>query len=219
MTQIKVCGLCRPEDAASAVDAGASHVGIILSEDGPRVLDERRARLVLGERGAARAVGVFVDEPAERIVSLARALDLDVLQLHGRETIADARALRSRTGAAVWKAVRVRDAGTARDTIAGWAGHADGILLDGWSARAAGGTGARFDWSALRDVRAVVPEDVLLIVAGGLNADNVGAAVDALAPDMVDVSSGVEERPGVKSPEQIRAFVAAARATWRGASR
>ena len=211
MTQIKVCGLCRPGDAAAAVSAGASHLGVILSAHGPRALDEQRAREVLEARGAAHAVGVFVDEPAERVVALSRGLGLDTLQLHGSETIADVRALRVRTGAAIWKAVRVRDAGMAREMVAVWASHADGILLDGWSDHAAGGAGASFDWGALCDVRALVPAHVTFIVAGGLRADNVAAAIDALSPDVVDVSSGVEEQPGMKSQEKMRAFIAAAK--------
>ncbi|HEU5210764.1 MAG TPA: phosphoribosylanthranilate isomerase [Longimicrobiales bacterium] len=211
MTSVKVCGLCRPEDAAAAVAAGASYVGVILSAHGPRALDEARARAVLAERGAARAVGVFVDEPLDRIVACAERLRLGALQLHGRETIADVGMLRSRTDASIWKSVRVRDARGAREAVAAWTSHVDGLLLDGWSPHAAGGTGTAFEWEALHDVRALVPEHVTLVVAGGLSAENVARAIEVLAPDVVDVSSGVETGPGEKSEEKIRAFVAAAR--------
>lgn len=211
MTQVKVCGLCRPEDAAAAVAAGASHIGVILSAQGPRALDEARARSVLSRRGSARAVGVLVDEPVDRIAALAEELHLDVLQLHGAETVEDVRALRSRTVASIWKSIRVRDAHDARESIAAWAEHADGLLLDGWSPHAAGGTGTAFEWEALRDVRAQIPAHVTLVVAGGLTADNVASAIRLLSPDIVDVSSGVETEPGIKSHERIRAFVAASR--------
>ena len=212
MTAIKVCGLCRPEDAAAAVAAGAAHIGVILSAHGPRALDESRASLVVGERGAARAVGVFVDEPVERVVALAERLRLDTLQLHGSESLEEVSELRARTDAAIWKAVRVRDAQTAGEEVAAWTSHVNGVLLDGWSAHAAGGTGASFDWQALHRVRTQVPAHVTLVVAGGLHADNVMQAITALAPDVVDTSSGVETDPGVKSHEKIRAFVLATRA-------
>jgi len=211
MTAVKVCGLCRPEDAAAAAAAGVAHVGVILSACGPRALDESRASRVLDERGAARAVGVFVDESVERVAALAEWLRLDTVQLHGNESIEQVSELRARTDAAIWKAVRVRDGQTARAELAAWTSHVDGILLDGWSAHAAGGTGASFDWHSLHDVRAQVPAHVTLVVAGGLRADNVAHAIAALAPDVVDTSSGVETEPGVKSHEKIRAFVLAAR--------
>ena len=154
---------------------------------------------------------VLVDEPVDRIAALAEELHLDVLQLHGAETVEDVRALRSRTVASIWKSIRVRDAHDARESIAAWAEHADGLLLDGWSPHAAGGTGTAFEWEALRDVRAQIPAHVTLVVAGGLTADNVASAIRLLSPDIVDVSSGVETEPGIKSHERIRAFVAASR--------
>lgn len=210
MTCVKICGLCRPADAAAAVQAGATYLGVILSVQGPRALDEGRARAVLAARGGAHAVGVVVDEPVDRTAALAAALALDVIQLHGGEGAAHVRALREATPAALWKAVRVRDAHGARAEVQRWAGLVDGVLLDGWSPAAAGGTGSVFDWAPLADVRSLLPAHAQLIVAGGLHAGNVGRAIEALAPDVVDTSSGVETLPGEKSAERMRAFVAAA---------
>jgi phosphoribosylanthranilate isomerase len=171
---------------------------------------------VLAARGAARTVGVFVDEPAERVARLVERLALDVVQLHGSERPEDVRALRDGAGVTIWKAVRVRAAAGARETIAAWASHVDGVLLDGYSSAGAGGTGTRFDWDALTDVRELVPVGVTLGIAGGLHAGNVANAIEVLGPDLVDTSSGVEVRPGVKSHERIRAFVEAARVQRKG---
>ncbi len=217
MTRVKICGLCRPADAAAAEAAGASYLGVILSAHGPRALDERRAREVLAARGSAQAVGVVVDEPVARMAQLAEALALDVIQLHGDEDEAHVRALRGAVPAALWKAVRVRDPRTALAEARRWSGLVDGLLLDGWAPAAAGGTGSAFDWNALAGVRSVLGPDVMLVMAGGLHAGNVTRAITALAPDVVDSSSGVEAAPGEKSAERVRAFVAAAHAARKEA--
>ena len=168
-------------------------------------------RGILAARGDAQAVGVFVDEAIDRISVLADALRLGVLQLHGSETIDDTWALRSSTAAKIWKAIRVRYAQEARALIEEWTPHVDGILLDGWSPNGAGGTGTRFDWQAMRDVRTHVPAHVKVIAAGGLRVDNVREAIAALSPDIVDVSSGVESAPGRKDAGLIAEFCQAVR--------
>lgn len=218
MTQVKVCGLCSAHDAASAVGSGARYLGVVLSARGPRAQEPSGAAAVLRERGRAAAVGVFVDEAPERVAELAELLALDVIQLHGDEAPTRIAALRRLTRAAVWKAIRVRDAAAARHDIVHYAEHVDGVLLDGWSPGAVGGTGTRFAWDALTDVRSVLPAGVQLIVAGGLHAGNVGEAIAALQPDVVDVSSGVEVRPGEKSETKVRAFIASAQRACKEAA-
>jgi phosphoribosylanthranilate isomerase len=111
----------------------------------------------------------------------------------------------------VWKAIRPR---TPDEFLAGvslYENAVDGLLVDGWSASALGGTGAPAPWTMLRPLRERVPAHVRLILAGGLTAGNAAEAIDAVRPDGVDVSSGVERVVGEKSAERIRAFVAAAR--------
>lgn len=219
MTAIKICGLCRPDDAAAAVLAGAGYLGVILSPHGPRAQSAEQAARVLAPRAGVETVGVFVDETASRVVELVRALRLDVVQLHGNESPALINEIRAAADAKVWKAVRVRDAVTARAEIARYAAHVDGILLDAWSDRGAGGTGTLFDWQALADVRSALPASSRLILAGGLNPENVRAAIVAIGPDVVDVSSGVEVRTGEKSEALMRAFIERAQPTGKEVTR
>ena len=209
--QVKICGICRAQDAATAAEAGAAYLGMILSARGPRALDLARAEDVARARGNARLVGVFVDEPVSDIVRAVERLALDVVQLHGDEAPDIVSVLRSRTPARIWKALRVHDRATTLRALDHYVERVDGVLLDGHAGAAYGGSGASFDWDLLRDARAILPRGVKLIVAGGLTPSNVAAAVAALAPDVVDVSSGVEAEPGVKSPELVQAFVARAK--------
>jgi phosphoribosylanthranilate isomerase len=164
-----------------------------------------------GAPGLAR-VGVFVDAAEADILATARALTLSVLQLHGSESPAQVAALRAAGPWRVWKAVRPRSADDFRAALERYARVVDGVLVDGWSAEAAGGAGAMFSWNEVARLRPLVPAGIELIVAGGLHPENVAAAIVALRPDAVDVSSGVEETRGIKSEERLRAFVAAARA-------
>jgi phosphoribosylanthranilate isomerase len=205
---VKVCGLCRPEDARVAADAGAAWIGVILAPGRSRSQTVAQAGVIF-DRAAARRVGVFVDAPAAAVAEAAGALSLDAVQLHGDESPAEVQKLRSLVACEIWKAVRVRDAAAAAADARAYAGMVDAVLLDGWSPVAHGGAGVRFDWSAV--AAADAPAGVRLIVAGGLAPDNVAEAVALLRPSMVDVSSGVESAPGVKSAEKIHAFVAAAR--------
>lgn len=213
--KVKICGLCRAEDARVASAAGASYLGVILSARGPRALALEAAERVLRERGRAQAVGVFVDEPAATIAKAAERLALDVVQLQGDEQPDTLSVLRGRTGVRIWKALRVHDRQMALRAIGRYAERVDGILLDGHAAGLYGGGGVAFDWSMLRDVRSLLPAGVMLIVAGGLTPKNVEHAAAALRPDVVDVSSGVELRQCEKSPELVQSFVARAHAIVR----
>ena len=207
MTQVKICGLCRPEDAAAAAAAGASYAGVVLAPGRLRTQTPSEAARILDAAGPLRRVGVFVDARPHEIERVATSLRLDTVQLHGAESVELVAALRAAGPWTVWKAVRVTDRAAAAEGVRRYGGVADGIVLDG----GAGGAGVAFDWTAAAGLRAEMPPDCLLVVAGGLGPHNVGAAVDALSPAVVDVSSGVETSPGVKSYELMAAFVAAAR--------
>jgi len=209
--RVKICGVCRPGDAARAVRAGADLVGVILAPGFERTCTEQEAAAILGSAGHALRVGVFVDAPGDT-AAIAERLRLDVLQLHGAETPEQAAALKLAGPWRVWKAARVREAEDFLDAVDLYAEVVDGLLLDGWSARAAGGTGAGFDWNEVAPHRVVLPASCELIVGGGLTSDNVTRVVDVLRPDVVDVSSGVESAQGWKSASKMDAFVAAARA-------
>ncbi len=215
VVQFKICGLTRPEDARAADQAGASFGGVILAPGGRRtVTTEAAAEIFAGTR--LERCGVFVDEDLRSVIDRARALDLAVVQLHGTEDPDYAASVRE-SGREVWKAIRPRDAAEFRREVERYLEHVDGILLDGWSVAGPGGTGTRFPWEAIAPERDLVRKGLRLIVAGGLGPDNVEDAIALLAPDIVDVSSGVESSHGRKDPELIRAFAAAvSRAALRG---
>jgi phosphoribosylanthranilate isomerase len=242
MVEVKICGVCRPEDARSAADAGADWVGVILAPDRRRTRTITEAAAIFAA-STARRVGVFVDPPVQRVIDAVRELSLDAVQLHGDESIDQIHRIRDGVACEIWKAIRVKDEAELTRGVGLYRGHVAAILLDGWSPEAHGGAGVRFDWNAVAEsgmagmiagsgepaqapqpaprTAAVpdVPARLRLIVAGGLTPDNVAAAVALLHPAVVDVSSGVEVAPGRKSPEKIHAFVAAARGAFVAAAR
>jgi len=215
LARVKVCGLTRPGDAAMVAAAGARYAGVVLSPGFGRSVTLGRAADILAEAGGCLRVGVFVDAPATDMARAAELLELDLLQLHGAESPTVARELGG-LAARIWKAVKPRRPGDIRRALADWEGVADGLLLDGYAAAAPGGAGARFDWEeAAREwPSGGAPER---IVAGGLRPENVALAIRVLAPDVVDVSSGVERAHGRKEPALVARFIAAARPAPGGA--
>lgn len=225
----KVCGVTNPGDAATVADAGADYMGVILSPGYGRSVDLRRARELFraGDDGSAgpRRVGVFVNEGLGRVVAAARALRLDVVQLHGRESPRAVAEVGEVGPWCVWKTVHAGSAAGARlaDQVASYAGVADGILVDAWDPTSPGGTGRAFAWDEVGDgVRRAAPE-ALFVAAGGMTPANAASAVRALAPDVLDTSSGVESAAGggnpdpvAKDPARVRAFVDAVRKAGRG---
>lgn len=205
--RVKLCGICRPADAALAAEAGADYMGVILSRGFRRSQEAEAAARIYAAAGTVRRAGVFVDAAQATIEDAIAGFGLQVVQLHGAEPPDLARALR-RPELEVWKALRPRDAAELLAAAEAYAGAADALLLDG---AGAGGSGARFDWEAVASVRDRLPRALRLVVAGGLTPANVAEAVARLRPDVVDVSSGVEAAPGEKSPQAVRAFLAAAR--------
>jgi phosphoribosylanthranilate isomerase len=214
--QVKICGVCSAADAALAAAAGASYVGVILAPGRPRTWSVAEAAQVLAAAARSQRVGVFVDAAPAEVLRAAERLRLDVVQLHGDEAPGDVASLADSGAVRVWKAVRVREPGDITAALARYGRTAHGLLLDGWSASGHGGVGAGFDWHAASAVRASFPPELALIVAGGLSATSVGAAIGLLRPDVVDVSSGVEETLCRKSAQQVRAFIEAAHAAAEG---
>lgn len=212
---IKICGLTRPSDAQFAESLGADYLGVIMA-GGPRNLDVARAREVLGpRRHGVRRVAVFGTQLPTEIASIARQLKLDVVQLHGDHSVEDIHWLKANVDAEVWPVIRVE--GTVLPDVTEVAAQEAGaVLLDAKVVGQLGGTGVALDWAKLRDdvqgLRARVP-GVQLILAGGLKSSNVQHAREMLAPDIVDVSSGVESAPGIKDAAAMEAFVKAVRAT------
>ena len=204
--RIKICGLTRLDDAERAVEAGAWALGLILWEGSPRRCPLPAAeRIAATLRRRAEICGVFVNAPLDEVAAVADGVGLTMVQLHGDEGPAYCAEVARRTGAKVMKAARVR---TGADIAGLERFHTDLHLLDAHLAGHYGGTGETFDWDLVRRRRSAVP----LVLSGGLTPGNVGAAVAATRPFAVDTASGTEARPGVKDPEKVRAFVAAAQA-------
>ncbi|MCG7599154.1 phosphoribosylanthranilate isomerase [Halomonas sp. McH1-25] len=195
-TRVKICGLTRAEDVDAAVAAGADALGFVMWPGSPRALDlERLAALSARVPAFVTRVGLFVDQdPA--FVQACEA-HLDVVQFHGDETPVEC----SQASRPWVKALRMRDGidlGAAASEYAG----ARGLLLDAYKRGVPGGTGETFDWSR---IPASLAKPVIL--AGGLDASNVGEAIRKVRPFAVDVSGGVEQAKGIKDPDKIRAFV------------
>jgi phosphoribosylanthranilate isomerase len=195
---VKICGITRVEDARHAVRHGASALGFVFWPESARCVSAASARRIIRElpEGVA-TVGVFVNQDAGEIRDIAAFAGLSIIQLHGDETPDLAAGL----ARPVWRALPVHaplDAWPATITI----------LLDASDPARRGGTGRTIDWSAAAAAAARRP----VVLAGGLTPDNVAAAIGAVRPLGVDVSSGVETAPGIKNPERVARFLAAAQA-------
>ena len=206
---VKICGLSTPDAVDAAVAAGASHVGFVFYAPSPRNVDPARVA-ALAARVPARVtrVGVFVD-PDDALLDHAVTAGMDVIQLHGREDAARTAAVKARYARPVWRAVGVATRADI-DAAAANAGAADLLLFDAKAPSGAalpGGNGVRFDWRLLGGGPAR-PWGL----SGGLDASTVGAAITGCRPPLVDVSSGVEDGPGVKSAAKIQCFIEAVRA-------
>lgn len=204
--KIKICGITRLEDAQVAIAAGATLLGFNFYPRSPRYLSSAAARAIIEQLPPAIAkVGVFVNLPPAEVDAIARAAGLTQVQLHGHEPAGDFAAL------AAWQPIRVLALRTPADLAQVPALPAAGLLIDTPTVDY-GGSGRTGDWALARQAAALRP----LFLAGGLRPENVAAAVHAVRPDGVDVSSGVETSPGVKDHARVRAFVAAALAAAAG---
>ena len=200
-TRIKFCGMTRVEDALAAVELGVDAVGVVLTRASKRCVPIERAREIRRAMPPfVAAVTLFMDDDTAFVAEAVATVAPDLVQFHGGETAADC----VRYGRPYLKAVAM-GGGDWRGVIAAH-GQAAGFVLDGHAAGESGGSGKTFDWSA---VPSAIGKPVVL--AGGLTPDNVGAAVRAVGPWAVDVSSGIESAPGTKDRDRMRRFIAAVR--------
>jgi len=214
---VKICGLSTRETLDAALVAGADMVGFVFFPPSPRHLSLETAR-ELGRqvKGRATKVALTVDADDTTLENIVETLRPDLLQLHGKETIARVRDIKATFALPVMKVIAVE---TSADlaVLPGYASVADRILFDARAPKGAtrpGGLGAVFDWHVLEKLDLQLP----FMVSGGLSADNVTEAVRVTRAGGVDVSSGVESAPGIKDPEMIRHFIRAARAAERDAA-
>ncbi len=199
MTAIKICGITRMEDAQLALKLGVQYLGFIFSKSPRRVSALQAADITRRLPGSIRKVGVFVDEDEAHIRSIAAETGLDLIQLHGEEPPE----LCSRFELPVIKVIRTSGKNVF-EKIASY--KTDLFLLEPYVPDLAGGTGKRADWKLAKRIVDSFP-DQRFILAGGLNPENVGSAIRAVAPFAVDASSGLEDGPGVKNHDKIHNFV------------
>jgi phosphoribosylanthranilate isomerase len=199
-TRVKICGITRAEDATAAVGFGADALGFVFYPSSPRYLSLEQA-IRIGDIVPAfvSKVGLFADASAEDVELVCSSFKLDYLQFHGEESVAYCEAF----DRPYLKAIRVKQGMDLIQAVTPYK-TAAALLLDTWHPEQAGGTGERFDWSTLEVLGSDLPP---LILAGGLNAGNVRQAITQVRPYAVDVSSGVEESPGLKSVNKISQFI------------
>jgi phosphoribosylanthranilate isomerase len=202
---IKICGLSTPDTVGAAVRAGASHVGFVHFAKSPRHVEaDRMQALAAAVPAHVDRVAVLVDPDDDQLARLTATGALTALQLHGKESPERAAAIRQRFGLPVWKAISVKTRADI-DAASAYVGAADLLLFDAKTPDGAalpGGMGLRFDWTLLRGLAIPAPWGL----SGGLSADNVADAIRVTATPLIDVSSGVEDAPGIKSVDKIMAF-------------
>jgi phosphoribosylanthranilate isomerase len=219
MTTVKICGLKDTETLRSILHLPIDHIGFLFAKSKRQVTPAQAGEMVSVVKGSRErgnrvplTVGVFVDPSEQQLAEVMREAPLDIVQLHGSEDAAFCGWVRDTYQVQVYRVFSVAGAGisendnpaqTLEEALAPYAGCIDGLLLD----TAGGGTGRTFEWSRIPDYLAWANRNgIPLLVAGGLNPDNVAELLEAYAPDGVDVSSGVET-DGVKDITKITAFV------------
>jgi len=203
ITRVKICGITNLEDALCAVMAGADALGFVFYKGSPRyILPAEAGNIVSALPPFVTTVGLFVNAGSETIRQTMQTAGLGVVQLHGDETSAEC----CLDPYPVIKAVRVRDAGSLAGTEQF---KVSALLLDAWSDQQYGGTGEIFDWQLAKKLTGENP----LILAGGLDPENVAEAIQVVNPYAVDVSSGVEKSPGNKDHDKVRQFIQQVRKT------
>ena len=197
-TRVKICGLTRESDLRAAAELGADAIGLVFHTPSPRVVEIEQARgLAACLPPFVTSVGLFVDASAEQVEDTVTQVGVDLLQFHGNESPASCIAHQK-----PWiKAVRMKDKVDLLQEAERYR-EARGLLLDAYRPGVPGGTGETFDWTR-------IPQELRgrIILAGGLNADNILTAVKTVRPYAVDVSGGVEAEKGIKDPEKIARFI------------
>ncbi|MBL4621739.1 MAG: phosphoribosylanthranilate isomerase [Immundisolibacteraceae bacterium] len=198
VTRVKICGITRAEDAQAAVAAGADAIGLVFYPPSPRyVTPEQATEIIHGLPPFVTRVGLFVNHSAQQVADICDQVDLDLLQFHGDESPE----LCASLGKRYLKAVRMAPDCSVSDWADQFQGAA-GLLLDSFDPNQYGGSGQTFDWQ-----RIPANLELPIVLAGGLNSSNIVSALEIATPYAVDVSSGVETAPGVKSAAKIRQFI------------
>jgi phosphoribosylanthranilate isomerase len=200
----KICGLTRPEDATLAAALGAWRLGVIFA-GGPREVSVAQAAGVVAAGEGVPVIGVFGSQDADTILQITRAAGLRGAQLHGAGPPGRAQALRD-AGLEVWGVALLDDPATVAERVAAAGVGSDVVLVEPRLVGGSGGRGVALPWELAHAAR-VARGSARLALAGGLSPDNLRAAIATGAPDVVDVSSGVEQEPGIKDPHRLAAFL------------
>jgi len=201
MTRIKICGITNIEDALLAIDLGADALGFIFYRESKRCIDPSKARDIISALPPfITTVGVFVNQGLEEIKAAREKAGFDTVQLHGDESPELCKKLDGK----VIKAIRIRDSINSEEVESY---PVQAVLFDTYSTKGFGGTGESFSWEILKDLNT----SKKIILSGGLSPENVSQAIRSARPYGVDVSSGVEDHYGKKSPEKLKAFIEAVR--------
>ncbi len=196
--RIKICGITNKEDALAAAHFGADALGFVFATSPRKVSAESAREIIKALPPFVKTVGVFVDEDPERVSSIAALCGLDILQLHGSESVDYC----SRFDRRVIKAVRMQSRDELKN-LSKYVDVVDGLLLDTYVPDKPGGTGITFDWKLAVEAKRYGR----IILAGGLNPENVAAAISMVKPYAVDASSGLERSPGVKDHKKMARFI------------
>ena len=219
MTWVKICGITNIEDALAAVEMGADALGFVFHQNSPRRVDpEHAGRIVAQLPPNLEIVGVFVDPAVQQINEIAQEVGLSAIQLHGYEFSGEK--LQNLLNSHKRKLFVALSAPNLLQSESGLGGfdlpsssrnQISAIFLDSGNLDQPGGTGRAFDWNRATSMASLIRKDFNLVVAGGLNPENVAEAIHILKPWGVDVSSGVESKPGKKDGAKVRAFIERAR--------
>lgn len=203
MIRVKICGITTEQNAAAIVRAGADAIGLQFVDSSPRRISVERAIQIRKEIPPfVSVVGVFLNATREEILRTVELVGLDYVQLHGDESPDFIQQLPVRS-------IKTVGVSTSVDLINLDRYPADAILLDTKVDGRCGGTGQRFDWSLLREMKTSMP----IVLAGGLRSENIVEAIRVARPQVVDVCTGVENAPGIKSYEKVREFIGIVRNT------
>lgn len=198
MTKIKICGITNLDDAKAALDFGADALGFVFFRESPRYISPEKAAGIIAKLPVfATSVGVFVDEPLEKINNIVKAIGIDVIQLHGEEPPEACRLSKK-----VIKGIRVKSL-ESLEPLAKYQNIVSAFLLDTFEPHMPGGTGQVFNW----DIAVEAKNFGKIILAGGLTPDNISEAIRMVKPYAVDVSSGVELEKGKKDHQKMKLFI------------
>ena len=202
-TRAKICGITRVEDVHAAADAGCDAIGLVFYPPSPRSLTQAQAEVLVKAIPAyIQVVGLFVNSTADEIQGILKTVPLDILQFHGDESPEQCQAIAQQVRRRWYKAIQVKpDLDVVAEIQRYQAAGASAVLLDAWHPDLKGGTGHSFDWSTFPQL------DIPLILAGGLNPDNIEQAIHTTQAYAVDVSGGVESAKGIKDQQLIERFM------------